>query len=123
FVVGRAHEPLERGERPAGEHVEVGDLAGGERQPLQRLDALRPLARPVDELAAVRGDQVVGRHGAHALTAALTRPSRSSASTMIRAVSSGSSVSVSTTISGLSGSSYGSSTPVKPLISPANAFA
>ena len=37
--------------------------------------------------------------------------------------SSGERPSVSTTISALSGASYGSSTPVKPLISPANAFA
>ena len=42
---------------------------------------------------------------------------------MIAADSSGSYSSVSITSSGFAGTSYGSSTPVKPLISPANAFA
>ena len=42
---------------------------------------------------------------------------------MIAALSAGSCSSVLTTISGSDGSSYGSSTPVKPLISPAKAFA
>ena len=52
-----------------------------------------------------------------------TSPSSSSFWTTIRALSSGVCASVSTTISGLSGASYGSSTPVKPLISPAYALA
>ena len=80
---------------------------------------------PVDELSPVRLDQALGRYGngGHAATCAGIRPSSSSFAITTSADSSGVLPSVSTTISGLSGASYGSSTPVKPLISPANAFA
>ena len=90
---------------------------------LQVGEILRGGAGAVDQLAAVRRDQVVRCDGAHAATAAGIRPSCSSFSITTWADSSGVLPSVSTTTSGLSGSSYGSSTPVKPLISPANAFA
>ena len=70
LVVGAAHEAAQRRERAAREHVEVGELAPAERDPLERLDAVGALAGAGDERAAVRGDQ----SGGHAATAALTRP-------------------------------------------------
>ena len=101
-----------------------GELAARERDELKRVDVVRPVAGAVDEVAAVRLDQAVGGSGdAHAATCALTRPSSSSLATISCADSSASCSSVSITSSGLAGSSYGSSTPVKPLISPANALA
>ena len=86
-------------------------------------EVVRRVARPVDEHAAVGLDQMIRGDGAHAVTVAGTRPSSSSFAMTTCADSSGVLPSVSTTISGLSGSSYGSSTPVKPLISPASALA
>src|SRR5581483_10515194 len=126
LVVLAVQEALERRESACREHVQVGHLARGQRQTLERVDAVGALPGAVDELPAVGLDQPGGvgrdRHQA-ATSAAGTSPSTSSCSTTIRALSSGVCVSVSTTISGESGASYGSSTPVKPLISPANAFA
>ena len=124
LVVVRAHEALERRERTAGEHVEVGDLARRQGDRLEPLDAVGALAQPVDERASVRMDQPVGvrGNGVHAVTCDGTSPSSSSFAITTPADSSGVLPSVSTTISASSGSSYGSSTPVKPVISPANAF-
>src|SRR5439155_27227306 len=120
FVVVSAHEALERRQRPRGEHVQVGQLARGQRNLLARLNCFRPLARTVDERTAVRADEEFGRarHGAHAFTADPTSPSSSSLATTSWALSPGSCASVSSTSSGRDGVSYGSSTPVKPLISP-----
>ena len=86
-------------------------------------EVVRRGAGAVDQLAAVRRDQVIRRDSAHAATAAGIRPSCSSFSMTTCADSSGVLPSVSTTISALSGASYGSSMPVNPLISPASAFA
>src|SRR5205807_6883990 len=123
-VILAAHEALERRERAARDHVEVGDLAGRQRHDLVRLDAVGTLARPVDEPAAVRLDELLARRDRrHAATSSFTRPSSASLSTISRALSSGSCSSVLITSSGFSGASYGSSTPVNPVISPANAFA
>src|SRR5262249_46908850 len=100
-------EALERRERANGEHVEVGDLAGGQRDALEVLDAVRPLARPVDQPAAVGADQLLrGGDGAHAATSAAgSTPSSSSRASTSCALSSGLSASVSTMISGDTGSS------------------
>src|SRR2546421_7444948 len=130
LVVVPAHEALERRERAGPDHVEVGDLARGERDALEPLDVGGALIEPIDEVAPMRSNEagldqallVCGDRG-HARTGAGISPSSSSFATMTAADSSGSWPSVSTTTSGSSGSSYGSSTPVKPLISPANAFA
>ncbi len=122
LVVLAAHEALQRRQGARREHVEVGHLARGEGQQFQRVDAIGPLARAVDERPAVRADEVLDGDGAHEATAACTSPSSSSLATTSCADSSGECASVSITSSGLAGSSYGSSTPVKPLISPANAF-
>ena len=65
----------------------------------------RRLAGPVDERAAVRPDQTVGRGDGHAVTFAGTSPSSSSFAMTNAADSSGSTPSVSTTISGDDGSS------------------
>ena len=66
LVVVVAHESRERRERSARKHVEVGDLTGGERHGLERVEVFRSLAGRVDELAAVRADQLqIGRR-AHA---------------------------------------------------------
>jgi hypothetical protein len=48
LVVVATHEALERRERAGREHVEVGDFARGQGQRFERLDAVRPLAEPVD---------------------------------------------------------------------------
>ena len=61
LVVVLAHEALERRQRARGEHVQVGQLARGQRDRLQRVDAVRPVAGAVDERAAVRRDQMLGR--------------------------------------------------------------
>ncbi len=123
LVVGLAHEALERRERARRDHVQVGELTRGERDDLERADVLGRVAGAVDQRPTVRSDEAVGRDGRHAVTFAATSPSSSSFATTTAADSSGSRPSVSTTISALAGASYGSSTPVKPLISPANAFA
>ena len=125
LVVVATHEALERRQSADGEHVQVGDLARGQSHGLERIHAVGPFAEPVDELSPMRLDQALGRYGngGHAATCAGIRPSSSSFAITTSADSSGVLPSVSTTISGLSGASYGSSTPVKPLISPANAFA
>ena len=123
-VVLAIHEALERRERAAREHVEVGDLARRQRDHLERVDAVRPVARRSTRrppCGLIKRSAAVTR--CHAATSEPTRPSSSSFATMRRALSSGSCASVSITISASSGTSYGSSTPVKPLISPANAFA
>ena len=71
-------------------------------EPLERVDAVGPLARPVDERPAVRRDQsVLDGDGAHAATAAGTSPSSSSFATMSCALSSGACASVSITSSGV----------------------
>ena len=69
LVVGLAHEPAQRGEGAARDHVEIGDLARAERDRLELVDALGALADALDERAAVRCDQP-----GHAATAAFTRP-------------------------------------------------
>ena len=74
LVVGRRHEARQRRERSRGEHVQVGQLARRERDGLERLDVARPLARALDELAAVRLDQLIGGHGAHAFTSGGQEP-------------------------------------------------
>src|SRR4029450_13682120 len=102
-----------------------GCVGGGAGEVFERLAAGRPLAEPVDERPPMGLDQAVGalgRRGGHAVTCAGTSPSSSSFAIKNSAGSSGVFPSVSTTTSGFSGGSYGSSTPVKPLISPANAF-
>ena len=81
-VVVLAHEALERRERARGDHVQVGQLARRERDDLERVDVVRPVARAVDEVAAVRPDQLVGDRDAHAATCARTRPSSSSLATI-----------------------------------------
>ncbi len=123
LVVLAAHEALERRESARGEHVQIGYLARGQGEDLERVEVVRPLARAIDERPAVRLDQRLCRDDrAHARTSAGTSRSSSSLDTIAWAASSGSSSSVSTTSSGACGSSYGSSTPVKPLISPLKAF-
>src|SRR5262249_35708960 len=100
-------------------------FARGEGQRLECVDALGPLAESVDKHPPMGLDQAVGalgRRGGHAVTCAGTSPSSSSFAITTSADSSGVLPSVSTTTSGFSGGSYGSSTPVKPLISPAKAF-
>src|SRR5438874_7365789 len=122
LVVLAAHEARERGKRTAGQHVQAGELPRGQREGLERLEVGRPLARAVDELAAVRRDQRRFGGDAHAGTAAGINPRRSSSLTMRSALSCGSSCSDSMRISGSSGASYGSETPVNSLISPRNAL-
>ena len=119
LVVLPAHEPSERGEGTGSEHVQIGQLARGERDDRERVEVVGTVARAWRERAAVGSDELVGGCRAHARTSEPIRPSSSSLWTTIRALSSGLCTSVSTTISGFSGASYGSSTPVKPLISPA----
>ena len=123
LVVRLAHEALERRERARGDHVEVGELTRRERDDLERAEIVGRVGGAVDERTAVGSDQAIRRDRGHAVTLAGTNPSSSSFATTNAADSSGSRPSVSTTISGLAGASYGSSTPVKPLISPAKAFA
>jgi hypothetical protein len=67
-VVLPAHEPPERRERPGGEHVEVGELPRGEPDRLEALDVLGPLAGALDELAAVRRNELGFGGEAHTLT-------------------------------------------------------
>ena len=66
LVVLVAHEALERRQRTAGDHVQVGELARGQRHDLERLDVVGPFTRPVDERAAVRRDQLGLGGDAHA---------------------------------------------------------
>ena len=102
LVVRLAHEALERRERARGDHVQVGELPRGERDDLERVEVGRRVARAVDESAAVRRDQAVGRDGGHAVTLAGTRPSSSSLRDDLRSrLLRGSMPSVSTTISGV----------------------
>src|SRR5687767_9368707 len=105
LVIGSAHESLERRQGTRREHVEVRELAGGERDPLEPVEIARPLARPVDEPAAVRADQAIGRSDGHAVTLVGMSPSSSSFAITNAADSSGSMPSVSTTISGDDGAS------------------
>ncbi len=77
-VVGLAHEALERRERAGREHVEIGELARRERHDLERVEIVGCVAGAIDERAAVRRDQTIGRDGRHAVTLAGTRPSSSS---------------------------------------------
>ena len=70
LVVVPAHEALERRERARREHVEVGELARGQRgRPRATSRSSGAVAGAVDELAAVRLDQAFGRSAT-----ALTRP-------------------------------------------------
>ena len=101
LIVRAAHETLERRERTGREHVEVGELTGGQLDGLERVEIGRPLARAIDERAAVRRDQAIGRRNRHARTPAGMWPSSSSFAMTWAAASSGSVDSVSTTISGL----------------------
>ena len=48
LVVLLVHEPLERRERAGGKHVEVGNLAGRERDDLETREIVRALAGAVD---------------------------------------------------------------------------
>jgi hypothetical protein len=105
LVILPAHEARERGQRAGGEHVEVGELARRERDHLERLEVVRALSRALDEDAAVRPDEVIRRDSGHARTSAPTTPSSSSRWRTTCALSSGVCASVSTTMSGLSGSS------------------
>ena len=106
LVVGAAEEAFERRERADREHVEVGELSRGQRDALEALDAVRRIPGPVDEPAAVRPDQPCLRgNDAHARTAESSTPSSSSFASTRRALSSGSSCSVSTTTSGADGAS------------------
>src|SRR6266540_1802028 len=84
--------------------------------------ALGALARPLDELAAVRADEVSFGYGRQTRTSPKSSPSSSSLSTTDWALSSGETPSVLTTSCGLVGASYGSETPVNSLISPEKAF-
>jgi adenylylsulfate kinase len=74
LVVVLGHEALERRQRSRGEHVQVGELARGQRHDLEGLDVVRPFSRPVDERAAVRRDQLGLGGDAHTRTAAGIRP-------------------------------------------------
>src|SRR5207248_1015120 len=127
-VVLAAHKPLERRERAACEQVEVGELAGSQCQRLEALDALGTCARAIDELAAVRRDQLRLGRDTHDRTSPCNRlllgiSSRASSTSRMRcALSPGSSCSDSIRISGSVGASYGSDTPVNSGISPRNAF-
>ena len=79
LVVRLAHEAGQRRERARGEHVQVGQLARGQRDDLERVEVVGALARARSTSdAAVRADQLVGRDGAHARTSGPTRPSSSS---------------------------------------------
>src|SRR5262245_7956620 len=109
-VVRFPHEALERRERARGEHVEVRQLARGQGHDLECREVVGRVARAIDQRPAVWRDEAVRRRDRHAVTFAGTRPSSSSLATTYAADSSGSTPSVSTTISGLSGASYGSST-------------
>ena len=127
LVVVAAHESLERRERSRGEHVQVGHLTRGQRQRLEGIEITRPLAGAVDERPTMRRDQrlrnsLLQSIFGHAGTSTGSRPSRSSSPTTNAALSSGLCASVSSTISGAEGSSYGSETPVNSLISPLKAF-
>ncbi len=129
-VVGFAHESGQRRERARGEHLEVRDIARGQSHIGQRRDvcaqrgALGRRRFQIDQLAAaVRGDRVVAH--AHreppadalraALSAALWRGikflSSRVASSFFRLCSTFSAL-LSISNSGVTGSSYGSETPV-----------
>src|SRR5207253_2929568 len=70
LVVVASHETFERGECARREHPQVGELTGGERNRLERLEIGRAPARAIDEFAAVRLDELqVGRCDRHAITA------------------------------------------------------
>ncbi len=119
LVVGLAHEALERRERARGDHVEVAQLARRQRDDLERVEVVGPVARAVDERAAVRRDEA--RHQAatsSAQQAELLELGDDQVGALLRRVR----LRVDHELRS-PGSSYGSSTPVKPLISPANAFA
>ena len=105
LVVVASHEPFERRQRATREQLQIGELARRQRQPFEPLNAVRPLARPVDELAAVRSDQACLGVDDHAATAAGIRPRTSSSSTIRTALSCGSSCSDSMQISGFAGAS------------------
>src|SRR5262249_27259033 len=122
LVVLAAHEAGQRRQRARREHVEVGQLTRCQRQRFEHLEVVRTVARAVDQLAAVRCDQLRLGGDAHAATAAGSNPCSSSSSKIRCALSPGSSCSDSIRISGDSGASYGSDTPVNSLISPLNAF-
>ena len=122
LVVLAAHEAFERRQRARGDHVQVGELTRRQRHDLERVEIVGPLARAIDEHAAVRRDQLGVGGDIHAVTPAGMRPRSSRCCRISCALSSGWCCSVSMRTSGLAGSSYGSSTPVKPLISPLNAF-
>src|SRR5215207_5688702 len=126
LVIRPPHEALERGERPRRDHVQVGHLARGQDQRLERVEVGGSLTRPIDQRATVWLDETCPgawhRDMAHAATLVSTRPSSASFSTTICADSSGSCSSVSIRSSGFTGSSYGSDTPVNSLISPLKAF-
>jgi hypothetical protein len=63
LVVLSTHETGQRRKRAGREHVQVGELARREAHRLERLDALRPLARALDQLPSVRPNQARGgRH-------------------------------------------------------------
>src|SRR5207244_3629948 len=122
LVVLRAHEALERREGAGGEHVQIRQLARREDERLEVLDALGARSAPLEQLPAVRLDQLGADRRAHAVTSARISP-RSSRTWRIRvALSAGSSCSDSMRTSGLCGGSYGSETPVNSLISPRKAF-
>src|SRR5205814_2734430 len=112
LVVMPRHEAFERRERTAREHVQVGELARGQRDLLEPVDAVGARAGAVDQLPAVRRDQRLRLGEAHAATTAGTRPSSSSFAKTSAAHSSALCSSVSTTSYVFVGSAEGSITPV-----------
>src|SRR5207247_1317647 len=115
-------EAVERRQRARRDHVQVGQLACRQRHGLEHVHTVGSLPGAVDELTAVRRDQVRLGRDAHAATAAAMRFRSSRKATIRRALSSGESLSESTWMSGSSGFSYGSFTPVKFWSSPFVAF-
>ena len=100
LVVNLAHEAGERREGAARDHVEIGQLARAQHDPLEPFERRRALADARDERAAVGCDQV--RHAG--LPAGISVRLSRYASTAC-ALSSGEAFSVSTTSSGEAGSS------------------
>ncbi len=68
LVVGPTHEPFERRERAGRDHVEVGKLARCELDLLEPVEIVGTIAGPVDQRAAMRGDQPIRRRDAHGPT-------------------------------------------------------
>ena len=64
LVIVSAHEALERRERPGGEHVQIGQLARGQRDLLQAVHVVRFRPGAVDQVSAMRPNQLRGSQDA-----------------------------------------------------------